>query len=277
MASTADCKQLLEQDPRLAGQADGGWKRLGKRKVDGGQARVFSNGSSTLYALVLETASGLSIEKVADSLDALDAPQGMGATLDSAAKPVAKEPEGRVTVDLFSLFPPPQRHANHMSGRLVYTPQAEDPFYGPKTLIFEMGYETREGYLYDQYASSYERLLTAMLPEYENQLSCNDSEGRHSIELEDDDTHENATLILSERLERFGIVRQGMGRPGAPYTGRSVVELDSRDPTWLRLKKAAGARGRQVQVVPLAGIPDAPIDEHGGIFGSRPASSLPKR
>lgn len=97
---------------------------------------------------------------------------------------------------------------------------------------FYFGYETKQGYLYDQHAPAYEDFLLAAFPEFSDRLSVGDSEGMHSIELHDDEDPRQLWAVFVKRFEQLGVVQMG-----TPAGDRKVV-LSTDDPI---LGKPAGA------------------------------------
>ena len=205
MASTDDCKKLLDSDEKTQGR--GPWKRLSKRNADDGVERIFSNKDQTCFVRMLETDTGISINKTGSSQ----------AEVDTTAAAVA--PAGpTLPINLFTLFPPDfgttdeyfeeemetdrATFREDFSGRMVYgfDSLSEDEF------IFEFGYETSDGWLYDQHSSAVEHMLFALFPEYADRLSANIAESVHEIEIGEGDTSKKLKRIVEERLKAAGAV-----------------------------------------------------------------------
>lgn len=189
MASTADCKALLEREPALGGRGHGGWKRLSKRQTDDGVERIFSNKGQDCFVRVLESAEGLRVDRVADSL------AGAGGHPKRATFDTPRE--GQVLVDLFAVYPPDlcmseedleewdtdrQSFRQEFSGTFVYNFDDEDDESRDEQ-VFYLGYES-EGALYDQHSAVYELLVPQVLPGHdEDHLVVNDAEGVHCLTI----------------------------------------------------------------------------------------------
>lgn len=78
MASTADCKKLIEQDPLVRGTIGAAarvWKRLSKRTAPDGVERVFQDQQGAWFVRVLEDGQGgLTVAAVAPSLAEIGCP-----------------------------------------------------------------------------------------------------------------------------------------------------------------------------------------------------------
>lgn len=96
MPGSAECKALLEQDPRLA-QFGGGWKRVSKSTADDGVERVFRNKAGTCFVRVVKNFHGLTVT-------------GFGPTLADAMQPSATDPTGAALVPRPTLDPDPRHH-----------------------------------------------------------------------------------------------------------------------------------------------------------------------
>lgn len=75
MASTADCKNLIDRDPAVAQMGGKGpWGRRSKKKVAGEIERVFANAAGTCFVRVVEDAGGqIRVDKIGTSLSAVQA------------------------------------------------------------------------------------------------------------------------------------------------------------------------------------------------------------
>lgn len=229
MTTTADCKELLESDPRTAGHARGGWKRLSKRTAPDGVERIFANKTGDCFARVLQSSSGLLVDKVGASRADIE-----------AKPPTAPHPNsGMVAVDLFQMFPPDMGLADDelleimdpdeegecdlarmradylklFSGRLVYAINSdaleEDTLthngWGTRKLHFSLGFEVR-GYLYDQHCQVYDEMLPRIFPGLASHLEVGISEGMHALALEPDQCAKQTWDQMVNRMEALGAV-----------------------------------------------------------------------
>lgn len=71
MASTQDCKNLLDSDPRTAPHVRKGWKRLLKKRAPDGVEHIFTNKEQSFFAWIVEKDGRL--ENTYDLLPVLNA------------------------------------------------------------------------------------------------------------------------------------------------------------------------------------------------------------
>lgn len=196
MSDTADCKALLAQDPRLAGR--GPWLRVHKRRAEDGVERVFTTQARDCFVRVLERDTGLSIDRIADSLADAQAP---------APARVAKVRERRWTTNLAAKFPyvpdPGYGGSDADVGIRGFAYSIGEQEEDEDTLYFAFGYVCDDGALFDQHADQYNDALAYLFPEFE--VSADVSEGMHEITIPKGHTKESLAALMEERFEATGV------------------------------------------------------------------------
>lgn len=198
-ATTADCKKLLEQDPRLDGL--GGWKRLSKATALDGIERIFTDKTKAQFVRVLENGNDLSITAIENSLEEV-----VGIRKFAKVPLVPFKVEDLYPIDMgmplekvknyLRSFAPGYDRAMHPRAafREQFTTfefdfEGSEPEYG--TLYFYFEYMEKDGSMYDQGSVAAIELLTTLFADCPEKMDLSAAEGYHGIEVEGDEEDED--------------------------------------------------------------------------------------